>query len=345
MKEENIEQVPFVTVIIVTRNEEKYIEQCLSSFLKQDYPKERYEILLVDGESSDNTVNLAKTIVEEHYKETQSNFPTVSILNNEKRILASGWNIGIRQAKGNFVTRIDAHGYPKEDFISASVGTMLKIGDAVCVGGRVISRAKGKMGVLISKILSSSFGVGNSCFRVSNKAHYSDTVAFGLYEKSVFSKIGYFDESLKRNQDNDLHARIKQIGGKFYFNPSIKSIYYTRESIRAMLFQGYQNGKWNVVVYRRNKNSLSFRHIIPFLFVLGIISSTLLGFLYTAFWYILISVLMVHFFLGLGFAFRSKVKFWELLIMPWLFLALHVSYGMGSLCGVLHQARGSINEH
>lgn len=199
-----MKELPFVTTMIVVRNEEKYIKKCLESFLEQEYPKDKYEILVIDGCSTDKTIDIVKETV----KINQG--VKVTILKNEKKLLASGWNLGIKYAKGEYVVRLDAHGYVEKDFLINSVKTILEIKDAVCVGGAMQTKALNSKGNIIADILSSPFGVGNSKFRYSDKAEYVDTVAFGLYKKKIFQKVGYFDETLKRNQDNDMHRRIKE---------------------------------------------------------------------------------------------------------------------------------------
>lgn len=336
--ENNIEteKTPFISAIIVCRNEEDYIRVSLSSILDQDYPKDCYEILIVDGMSDDNTLKFAKQKITE-YRERYGNSPDIHFLLNEKKILAAGWNIGIRNSKGEYVFRIDVHSKISADYIKKCVAT-ISIHDCVCVGGKIESKSlEGEDGT-ITKILSSPFGVGNSSFRVSNTEGYADTAVYGLYEKNIFEKVGYFDETLVRNQDIELHARIRSIGGKFYFDPEIRSIYFTRNTAKKMLRQGYQNGKWNPIVLRKTKGSLSIRHMIPFVFVMFIVLSSLIGLFKRAFWYLGFLVLGIHLCLGVFFAGKKTNDLKELMKMPFLFLALHLSYGIGFLVGLFHNS-------
>lgn len=339
-----MDEIPFISAMIVVRNEEKYIGKCFRSLLEQSYPVDKYEILIIDGMSEDSTLVIAKKIEERYgFREVEDSKGKVSTtkvqvhyLENPKKILAVGWNIGIKNAKGDYVVRIDAHGYAHRDFLLNSMKTMLKLGDAVCVGGAMQSEAISEKGEIIANILSSPFGVGNAKFRYSKKAEYVDTVAFGLYKKEIFSKVGYFDETLKRNQDNDMHRRIREVGGKFFLNPEIKSTYHPRDTVKDMLKQGFQNGRWNIITFKNGKKSLSLRHLIPLFFVLGILGCGIMGFLFYQLWVLLVSVLAFYLALGLVFSLKKTRKLKQVLVMPFLFLLFHILYGMGSLISIFN---------
>ena len=329
--------LPFVSALIVCRNEEDYIKLSLGSLLNQDYPDDKYEILIIDGISTDQTIESAEDVIIQ-YKKAHGSCPKVVFYKNDKKILAAGWNIGIENAKGEFVFRIDAHSAAASDYIKQCVKTILKY-DAVCVGGKIESKSLQGEDDVITKVLSSAFGVGNSSFRVSNIEGYSDTAVYGLYRKSIFTEVGYFDETLVRNQDIELHARIKNAGGKFYFNPEIHSVYYTRNTIKKMLKQAYQNGKWNPIVQKKNKSALSLRHTVPFLFVMFIGIAFVLGFLHKIFWYLEVFVIALHLILGVVFSVKKTKKLSEVIKMPFLFVSLHVSYGAGYLTGLFYKEK------
>lgn len=324
-----------VTAMIVVRNEEKYISISLKSLLEQEFPEEKYEILIIDGMSDDGTMNAIYEVLNNYRGNVK-----ISILKNEKKLLASGWNIGIKNAKGKYVVRIDAHAKASKDFIRKNIETMKELPkDVACVGGRLTSVSLEKEDKTISKVLSSPFGVGNSKFRYSNAAQYVDTVAFGLYRKEVFDKVGYFDETLARNQDNNMHNRIRKAGFKFYFNPEIRSEYYVRNNLKKMLKQGFQNGKWNIIVYRQDRKSLSIRHLVPLMFVLSIILMTILSFVNKIFVYIFIFEILLYILLALIFAIKKTKNIFEIFKMILYFLLLHVSYGTGSLLSIFKKGR------
>lgn len=324
-----------ITAMVVVRNEENYIKISLKSLLEQDFPSNKYEVIVVDGMSTDNTMQSIKQVLEEYQGNTK-----VTILQNEKKLLASGWNMGIKNAKGSYVIRIDAHAKASKNFIQKSLEIIEKLpADVACVGGRLLSVSLEKEDKTISKVLSSPFGIGNSKFRYADKPQYVDTVAFGLYKKEVFKKVGYFDETLERNQDNNMHNRIRKAGFKFYFNPEIKSEYYVRNNLKKMLKQGFRNGKWNIVVFKQDKNSLSLRHLIPFIFVLSIIGLAILSFINKIFLYLLELELALYLVIGIIFAIKKTKNPFEILKMLLYFFLLHTSYGIGSLLSIFSKKK------
>ena len=325
------ETLPFVSALLVTRNEKDYIRMSLMSLINQTYPKDKYEIVIIDGGSTDGTLDIIKDLQDKYNTEHFS----IRVVPNPKKILATGWNIGIKSATGEYVVRIDAHSTAEPDFIEKSVETMLRV-DAVCVGGKLTSKSLNGEDNVISYVLSSPFGVGNSSFRVSEEEGYADTAVYGLYKKDIFEKAGYFDEKMVRNQDIEMHSRIKKEGGKFYFNPAIKCTYYTRNTVKKMLKQAFGNGQWNMVLLKRGSGALSLRHMVPFAFVLSIIGAIALGFLHPIFWILGICAIILH--LGLGFYFATKKtkKLNQILEMPFLFISLHFAYGLGYIKGIFN---------
>ena len=325
------ETLPFVSALLVTRNEKDYIRMSLMSLIYQTYPKDRYEIIIIDGGSVDGTLDIIKELQENYTTDSFS----INVVPNPKKILATGWNIGVRTAKGDYVVRIDAHATAEPDFIEKSVETLQRV-DAVCVGGKLTSKSLNGEENVISYVLSSPFGVGNSSFRVSEQEGYADTAVYGLYKKDIFEKAGYFDEKMVRNQDIEMHSRIKKEGGKFYFNPEIKSTYYTRNTVKKMLKQAYGNGKWNMVLLKKGNGALSLRHLVPFAFVLSIIGAIVLGFLHPVFWILGLFALLLHMVLGFFFATKKTKMVNQLLAMPFLFISLHLAFGVGYIRGIFN---------
>ena len=191
-----------VSVVMPVYNEEKYIKNCLDSLLLQDYPIEKMEWIFVDGLSKDKT----KDILLEY----KNKYPElIKVFDNKNKTVPYAMNIGIKEAKGKYIVRLDAHADYNKDYISKCV-YYLDTTDADNVGGIAITKSRGFTGNAIAMMLSSKFGVGNSQFRTNGHSGYVDTVPFGAFRKEVFEKWGGYDERLTRNQDNEMNYRIRK---------------------------------------------------------------------------------------------------------------------------------------
>ena len=324
-------KLPFVSALLVTFNEINYIKMSLMSLVNQTYPHDKYEIIVVDGGSKDGTIDSVKEIQRDYSSEGFE----IKLLDNPQKILAAGWNIGIKESKGDYVVRIDAHATADADFIENSVETMLRV-NATCVGGKLRSVSIDGDDSVVAKVLSSPFGVGNSSFRVSNTEGYVDTAVYGLYKKNIFDEVGFFDETMARSQDLEFHGRVRNAGGTFYFNPIIKSTYYTRNTVKKMLKQAYGNGKWNMIMLMRGVSGLSLRHLVPFAFVIYLVFSIIGGFFYSPVWLVCVGVILLHLVLGVVFAIRRTSNIKHIIQMPFLFISLHIAYGVGYLKGIFN---------
>jgi glycosyltransferase involved in cell wall biosynthesis len=315
----------FVSFIIVARNAEKYLINLLADYVRQDYPIEFRELIMVDGGSEDDTKKVAQDFALQHPE------LAVTILDNPKQTLAPGWNIAIRAARGDIVCRIDAHVSIPPHYLSNGVKLLRELEPAgvVCVGGPWETKGVGFWGQAIAAALSSAFGVGNSRFRHARSPGYVDTVPCGLYWKRVFDQVGLFREDLDRNQDVELHARIRNQGGKFFLSPALQTTYRCRSEVGPFLQQAFGNGYWSLVLWRES----SWRHLMPFFLVCFLAIFPLLGFFWAAPYYLFLSLGSLYVLLAVLFACRSaagKNNWRLLLIIPGLFFLLHVTYGLGS---------------
>jgi GT2 family glycosyltransferase len=320
---------PLVSIVIPMHNEKNYIEQCISTFTKQNYPLEKMEIIVVDGQSTDGS----REIVQELGK----TYP-VKLLDNPKGFTPTGMNIGLKAAQGEIGIVFSAHATAHPDFVLNSVKA-LQSTDAAAVGGRLINCSTGEFAQLAGKVLGHPFGVGNSKFRYSDKPDYVDTVAYGAYRMDVLAKTGLFDERLIRNQDIELNYRIRKHGYSLYYDPAIESYYSPRESYSRFVKQAYGNGYWNIITARLCSQSLSWRHFVPLAFVLGLLGSGLLSILLQTPWFFAL-VAGPYLLLDLFVSFKLKSSISEFFKLCGLFPSLHIAYGMGSLISLGKQIFG-----
>ena len=322
-------QLPFISVILPVRNEEKYIEACVASIFAQDYPAELMEVLFVDGRSEDRTVALLHELQKAH--------PQIVVLDNPNRTVPYAMNIGIRESRGEVIVRLDAHAEYPEDYVRLSVETLLTQ-DCDNAGGVFETRGRGFMGEAIAEMLRTPLGVGNATYRLTKEDGYVDTVPFGCYKRALFERIGGFDERMTRNQDNELNFRIRKNGGKIYLNHNIRVLYYCRDTIRGIMKMGFMNGKWNVITMTLVPGSMGVRHFVPLAFVLSTIllvlltlltRSMLFGGLLALEWG---AYLLLDFFYAYTIAKEKGWRFFPVEVI--LYPAFHFAYGFGSLRGI-----------
>lgn len=323
--------MPEISIIVPIYNEEKYIRACIESLLSCDYDEEKMELLLVDGGSSDKTVEIIT--------QYQKKYRFIKLLHNPKKIAPVAMNIGIEASKGEMIFIISAHAVYAEDYFTKLV-QQLQVLDADCVGPVLTTEVKNrtKISVSIRDVLSHKFGVG-SRFRSEKdltKPIEVDTVPFGCYRKEVFEKYGGYDERLVRNQDIELNKRITNGGGKIYLVPDVKCTYYARESLLDLAKNNFQNGKWNILTayYAQSFKALSLRHFIPLFFVLSLCLPLLASFIDDTFLWLSAGSLFSYLTLVIIISLKVKNRTNSVGYLILSFMTLHLSYGIGSIVGI-----------
>jgi len=313
----------FVSVVIPTYNEESYIAACLDSLSVQDYPADRFELLVVDGGSHDRTREIVRAAARER--------PNIHLLDNPKRATAAGLNIGIRRSRGDAVTILGAHSYVAPDFLT-QVDYHLNHVDASCVGPRWQTVGRTYQARAIALAMSSRFGVGNAAYRVSRRSGFVDTCGFATYRRAVFERIGYFDEHLARsNEDYEFNRRLINAGERIYMSPSIKACYYTRSSILGAFRQYFRYGHWKIDALRKAPGSFLFRYQVPVVFILTLLLTAVVGAFIPAARLLLAAVLGTYLIVSIAWsvylAARNDLRC--LPVLPLAFMALHFGFGLG----------------
>ena len=316
-----------VAIIIPCKNEEHYIEKCIHSILSSNYPKELVTIYVCDGLSTDNTVKIVKNL--------SNNNPQVHLLINHAQTTPQGLNLGLKTAQSDVKIILGAHSEVDPNFIQENVQVLQQHPEVGCAGGIIKNVFENKSSEIIGAAMSSPFGVGNAHFRTGAKDGLVDTVAFGAYRKEVFEKIGYFDEDLVRNQDDEFNFRLIKNGFKIYLSQKVISLYYVRASYKKLFKQYYQYGYWKVFVNKKHQTVTSIRQLIPLFFVLFLLLGLITSFLHS--YLLLLNSFTLTIYLILAFIFANKVST-NLKNIPSIiitFLILHISYGSGYLKGIL----------
>lgn len=320
-----------LTVICPVYNEEKYIAQCIESIMQQDYPKDDLEVLFVDGMSTDKTREVIVSYTEK--------YPFVKMLDNPKKIVPYAMNTGIQASKGEVIIRLDGHVEYPTNYFSALVKNLKEL-DADNVGALCETLPCGPSAkeLAIAEALSSSFGMGNSYFRIGcNEVKQVDTVPFGCFKREVFDKVGLYDVELIRNQDDELNGRIIKNGGKIYLIPTIVTKYFARDKISKVRKMFYQYGLYKPLVNKKLGSPATIRQFFPLVFVLGLIGGAVLSCFSRVIAMMYAAVLVLYLLLACYFTFKSvkKTGNWGLfLYQPWVYLTVHTSYGWGYLVGI-----------
>ena len=316
-----------VSIIIPCKNEENYIEKCINSILNSNYPKDLISIYVCNGLSTDKT----EEIVNKYIKIN----PQVYLLINQYQTTPKGLNLGLRAAKSDVKIILGAHSEVDPNFIQENVNILQQHSEVGCVGGVIKNVFENRTSEIIGAAMSSPFGVGNAHFRTGDKEGIVDTVAFGAYRKEVFEKIGYFDEELVRNQDDEFNFRMIKNGYKIFLSQKIISLYYVRASFKKLYKQYYQYGYWKVFVNKKHQTVTSIRQLIPLFFVIFIFQGFVTSFFHS--YILLLNLFVLILYSVLAFIFASKVitNLKNVFLVILAFLILHLSYRTGYLKGIL----------
>jgi len=324
--------LPLVSIVIPCRNEEKFIGKCLDSVIAQDFPKDNFEILVIDGMSDDKT----RETINEYVKK----YPFIKLLDNPKKFTPFALNIGIKNAKGEVIVRMDAHSVYIKDYISKCI-KYLKEYEVDNVGGiwKIMPSEKTLINKAIALVSSSFFGAGNAYYRTgySKGLKFVDTVFGGCYKKEVFKKIGLYNENLIRSQDMEFNLRLKKAGGKILLVPEIVTRYYPKSTLKEFFKHNFLDGIWTIYPLKFGL-SLKLRHYIPFVFIFSLIVPLTLSVFFKPMIYLFLFIIGLYLFTSLFFSISIAIKeknFGFVFLLPLAFACRHFGYGLGSLIGLI----------
>jgi succinoglycan biosynthesis protein ExoA len=255
---------PFVSVVVVARNEQANLGACLECILSQDYTHDHMEVIVVDGMSEDRTRDIVTGFV--------GRGVPIRILSNPARQRTCGLNIGIQAAHGDVICRVDARTRIPSTYVSLCLRTMQKTG-ADIVGAAMRPIARTLTQEVIGTAMSHPFGVGNAQFRLGKSSGFVDTVYLGLHRRRVFDCVGLFDEAAPViSEDTELHHRLRQAGGKIYLDVGIPVYYEPRETFADLWKLYFRYGGARAGYVLKHRTFTSWRRLVPPTFILVLAS-------------------------------------------------------------------------
>lgn len=320
---------PFISVIVGIRNEERYIEECIVSLLELDYPKDSYEIIIVDGMSTDGTTEIVKK------------YP-VRLIPNEKINVAAARNLGVKNARGNFVAFTDGDCKVDKFWLKTLVTEMQQAPDEVaCVGGpNLVFDTDPIFARVVGYAQETLLGSGGSaqCHGYQKKQHVQSLPnCNAFYKKSVIEEVGYFDEHFVLGQDGDLNFRIGKAGYKFLFIPEAKVWHHRRGTVKTFSVRMFKYGAWMAELFKKHREVVRWYAFLPpvaIIFSIVAVSVSFISFILLQLLGLLILlyiVLIAYATLDVVFKMKSIDGLLTLLIIP----VQHVSYGLGILCHLI----------
>ena len=325
--------IPEVSIVVPCRNEEATIGKLLEAIARQTVPLSSLEVIVVDGMSTDGTKHAIREFSERHAE------ISLRLVENPAKTIPAALNVGIGQAKGEVVVRLDAHSVPQEDYLENCLSVLRQSG-AANAGGLWVIKPSDESWIARSIAVAAShpLGAGDARYRIGGQAGEVETIPFGAYPKEWLDRVGPFNESLLTNEDYEYNLRLRQAGGMIWFDPRIRSDYFSRPNLGSLLRQYGRYGYWKARMLRLHPQSIRWRQTVAPLFVITALILLLAGLIQPMAWILLSGVLLIYlaFMLMAGVAAGILKRDARLAIgVPAALVAMHLSWGGAFLWGLI----------
>jgi succinoglycan biosynthesis protein ExoA len=249
-----------ISVIVPLRNERSSVDTFVSDLAAQDFEGD-LEVLVADGASDDGGIERLRAAARD------AGLP-LQVIDNAARWVSPGLNACIRDAQGDLIVRLDCHSRYPADYLRRCAEASEQTG-AWNVGGRLVPTGTTPVERAVACAMDSPFG-GIGWTRSSGSGRVeTDTVTFGAFRPEVFERVGLFDETLVRNQDDEFNMRLRAAGGRIVLDPEITVVYRPRGSFEGLWRQYFEYGLWKVPVMLKQRRIATVRGVVPLVFVLG----------------------------------------------------------------------------
>lgn len=317
----------FLSVIVPIRNEAAFILDTLGELAAQNYAADQFEVIVIDGCSDDDTVEKVARFIENH--------PNFRLLNNPQRLSSMARNIGVRAARGDAVVVIDGHCEIGNPSYLSNVAKAFEESGADVLGRPQpldVTRAT-RLQRAVAAVRNSRLGHHPESFIYSNQAQFTPAKSVGVaYRRTVFEKVGYFDESFDAHEDGEFNYRCDKAGLKCWFTPEIAVTYHPRGTLRGLFRQMVRYGRGRVRLLRKYPETFGLGSFLPLAFLLGLIVGLPLAFVHVLLAAVYFGVIAFYVFITGAISLHSGLKQRSLflpLTMPLIFTTVYLGAGVG----------------
>lgn len=321
--------LPMVSVIVPVRNEQKHLAPTLLQILQQNYPAERFEVLVADGRSTDATREIVANL--------QLTYSNLLLFDNPGQWSSSGRNVAIQNSRGSILVLIDGHCEIENPNYLALIVDAFRRSEADCIGRPqpLDIRDANPFQVAIAMVRSGRLGHHPSSFIYEDRESWVPPMSVAVaYRRRVFDRVGMFDESFDACEDVELNQRLAQAGMRCFFTPRAAVRYTPRESLKGLWFQLYRYGRGRGRLLRKHPETFGWAGFAPALFVLGLVAGPVLGWmsspLMTLFLGVISLYLLIILTLALTLAWKAGRIGW-LFLIPVIAATIHLAAGIGIL--------------
>jgi len=256
-------------VLVPIRNEERFIKKTLTDLARQDYPESRFEVIVIDGDSTDGTLEQVRAVALE--------FPRLAlqVLTNPKKLSSAARNLGVKAARGDYALIVDGHvEIPNRTLLLEMARATLESG-AIVLGRPQRLSATGLS--MTQQVIAAT--------RASRIGHSQDSNIYSLsegwvppssvavmYRLDLFKQFGFFDESFDAAEDLEFNIRLERAGLRCYTSPKFEILYFPRDTVPGLFRQMRRYGTGRTRLWRKNSTLPSVQASAPALMVLAAIT-------------------------------------------------------------------------
>lgn len=325
-----------VSIIIPCYNEQNTIALLLSAVHDQTYPRANIQVVIADGHSTDRT----REVVAQFQRENPD--LAVRLVDNLERSIPSGLNAALDAATGEIIVRLDAHSVPARDYVERCVnGLQNRLGDNVGGVWEIQPGGATFTARAIAAAAAHPLGVGDARYRYSDQPGLVDTVPFGSFYAETLNRVGRYDPTLLSNEDYELNTRIRLQGGKVYFDPAIRSVYFARPTLSGLAKQYFRYGYWKLRMLKRYPATLRWRQALPPVFTASLVILMIAALFLPLMRWLLLFELGVYFLIlaaGSIPVARKKRDLRFIIGVPLAIAVMHVAWGTGFLWSLIKSA-------